>query len=490
MSGPALVAGLDFGGSSLKAWIAELATGEVRAAVTEATATARPHPYAAEFSPSDWWAAAGTAMRAAVALVDAPPSDFAGVTVASLRQGFVLVDGDRELAPGVLNSDRRGRDHLDRLRAEVGVEALYALTGHWPAPELTLPKLLDVQMRQPDVWRATATMLFVHDWALWRMSGAMATEVSYACAGQMADVGRRAWAVDLLEGLGLGSGFLAPLVEPATVVGRLTDGSLGLPPGLPVVAAGGDAQVASLGAGGLGDATVTVVAGSTTPLLAAVKGFPTDPERHPWVSTHLREDLWAAETNAGYTGMNFGWLAETTGRSVPELAALAGTSVPGARGITATIASPVWSEEVWARKPPSTVVGFTMAHGLADLARAFVEAHAYGVRANLEDLERAVGAPFERVLVTGGAARSRQFRQLLADVCGRALTVPDVPDAAAAGGTALVAQALGADHEPDHPPPVEVPPHPDEAYEEGHRRYVAVYASLLEHLPPEAYGSG
>ena len=151
MSGPALVAGLDFGGSSLKAWIAELATGEVRAAVTEATATARPRPYAAEFSPSDWWAAAGTAMRAAVALVDAPPSDFAGVTVASLRQGFVLVDGDRELAPGVLNSDRRGRDHLDRLRAEVGVEALYALTGHWPAPELTLPKLLDVQMRQPDV---------------------------------------------------------------------------------------------------------------------------------------------------------------------------------------------------------------------------------------------------------------------------------------------------------------------------------------------------
>lgn len=486
----AVVAGLDFGGSSLKAWVADLATGAVRAAVTEATATERPRPYAAEFSPAGWWATAGSAMRAAVERSGAAPTDFVAVTAASLRQGFVLIDGERELAPGVLNSDRRGRDHLDRLRAEVGVEALYALTGHWPAPELTLPKLLDVQAHQADVWSATRTMLFVHDWALWRMSGATTTEVSYACAGQLADVGRRAWAVDLLDALGLGSAFLAPMVEAATVVGTLGDGSLGLPLGIPVVAAGGDAQVASLGAGGLAPGTVTIVAGSTTPLQAAVAGFPVDPERHPWVSTHVRDDLWAAETNAGYTGMNFGWLAATAGRTVAELAELAHTSVPGARGITATIASPVWSEEVWSRKPPSTVVGFTMAHGLADVARAFVEAHAYGVRANLEDLERAVGAPFDRILVTGGAARSEQFRQLLADVCGRSLLVPDVEDSAAAGGTALVARALGAEHDPQRPPPVRVDPRHDDAYEEGHRRYLAVYGSLLDHLPPEAYGSG
>jgi sugar (pentulose or hexulose) kinase len=485
-----LVAGLDFGGSSLKAWVADLATGVVRAAATVSTATDRPRPYAAEFSAGTWWTAAGSAMREAVAKAGADPSDYVAVTATSLRQGFVLTDGERELAPGVLNSDRRGRDHLDRLRREIGVEPLYALTGHWPAPELTLPKLLDVEARQPELWAAARTMLFVHDWALWRLSGVATTEVSYASAGQMADVGGRAWAVDLLDALGLGTHLLAPLVEAATVVGVLTDESLGLPSGIPVVAGGGDAQVAAMGAGGMAPGTVSVVAGSTTPLQAAVAEFPIDPQRHPWVSTHLRQDLWAAETNAGYTGMNFGWLATTTGRSVADLAALADTSVPGARGITATIASPVWSEEVWARKPPSTVVGFTMAHSLADVARAFVEAHAYGVRANLEDLERAVGSPFDRVLLTGGPARSERFRQLVADVCGRTLTVPDVADSAAAGGTALVARALGAEHVPEHPPPVEVAPEPDDAYEEGHQRYLAVYRALLDHLPPEAYGSG
>lgn len=483
-----LVAGLDFGGSSLKAWVADLETAEVRSAVTEPTETQRPRPYVAEFVAGDWWEAAGRAMRAAVEAAGAEPGEYVAVTATSLRQGFVLIDGEHELAPGVLNSDRRGADHLDTLRRAVGVEPLYALTGHWPAPELTLPKLLDVAARHPGVWRAARTMLFVHDWALWRMSGAVTTEVSYASAGQMADVANRAWATGLLEELGLGTAFLAELVEPATVVGTLTDSSLGLPLRIAVVAAGGDAQVASLGAGGLVPGTVSVVAGSTSPLQAAVAGFPVDPLRHPWVSTHLLADLWAAETNAGYAGMNFGWLAATTGRTVAELAELATASVPGARGITATVASPVWSEEAWARKAPSTLVGFTMAHDLADVARAFVEAHAYAVRANLDDLERAVGAAFVEVLVTGGAARSPWFRQLLADVSGRRLVVPDVSDSAAAGGAALVARAVGAEHRPPPRPAVEVVPMADDGYEDGHNRYLAVFGAMQEHLPAEAYG--
>lgn len=485
-----LVAGLDYGGSSLKAWVADLETGAVLSAVTEPTETARPRPYAAEFSPAAWWAATGAAMRSAVEAVGQPPAAYAGVTVTSLRQGFVLVGAGTELGPGVLNSDRRGSRHLDTLRTRIGVEPLYALTGHWPAPELTLPKLLDVAHEQPELWAATDRLLFVHDWALWRMSGEAVTEMSYACAGQMADVGRRSWATDLLDELGLGSSRLAPLVEPAAVVGRLTDATLGLPLGIPVISAGGDAQVASFGAGGMVPGTVCVVAGSTTPLQAAVSSFPVDPLRHPWVSTHLQPDLWVAETNAGYAGMNFGWLAATTGRTATELSDLAAESVPGARGITATVASPVWSEESWATKAPSTLVGFTMAHGPADVARAFVEAHAYAVRANIDDLERAVGGgSFERVLLTGGAARNPDFRQLLADVTRRTMSVPEVADSAACGGVALVARALGADHRPPLPHTVVVEPRPDEAYEVGHRRYVAVFDALQAHLPPEAYGS-
>ncbi|MGI8778397.1 MAG: FGGY family carbohydrate kinase, partial [Acidimicrobiales bacterium] len=89
----AVVAGLDYGGSSLKAWVADLETGQVLSAVTAPTETVRPRPYAAEFSPADWWAASGAAMRAAVEGGGREEGEDGGNTTEWLRQRFVLAGG-------------------------------------------------------------------------------------------------------------------------------------------------------------------------------------------------------------------------------------------------------------------------------------------------------------------------------------------------------------------------------------------------------------
>jgi xylulokinase len=111
----------------------------------------------------------------------------------------------------------------------------YPTTGHWPAPELTLPKLLAVRAEEPQRWAATRRVLFLHDWLVARMTGVHATEVSYACAGGMADVAARGWARELLQDSGIGRAMLAPTVEAGTIVGELLDG-WGPPATLPVVA--------------------------------------------------------------------------------------------------------------------------------------------------------------------------------------------------------------------------------------------------------------
>ncbi len=479
-----LAAGLDIGGSSVKAWVAELG-GTVLAQSTRPLVTSRPAHHAAELDPGSWWAASREALAAAVGEARRPPGDYAGVTASSLRQGFVLTDGSTELGPGVLNSDRRGASQLDRLRADVGSEALYRTTGHWPAPELTLPKLLHVAATEPQRWAATRRVLFLHDWALWRLSGEEATEASYASAGQLADVGGRRWAGDLLDAVGLGTDRLAPLVEAGTVVGRLRDADLGLPPGLPVIAGGGDTQLAAMGAGGLADGVVTVVAGSSTPVQAAVAAPPDDPLRHPWVSTHLAPQRWAVETNAGYPGTMAAWLAGLTGSDVGALWACAGRSRPGAAGVTAVVAAPEWSEAAWATKAPQAVLGLTPATTGDDLARAFVEAHAFAVRANLADLERVLGGPATTVVVTGGGARHAGLPRLLADVLGRHVTVPELAQPAALAGAALVARACGAGGGGELPgPPARMVPAGDPApYAEPYERYVQAHAALRAHLP-------
>ena len=480
----ALAAGLDVGGSAVKAWVAEVG-GTVVAEAAEPVVTSRRRRHVAELDPQAWWAAARRSLRSAVDQAGRPPGDYAGVTASSLRQGFVLTDGTVELGPGVLNSDRRGADQLGRLRRQVGVDALYRTTGHWPAPELTLPKLLHLAGAEPERWRATRRVLFIHDWVLWRLSGTARTEVSYASAGQMADVARRCWASDLLDGVGLGTGRLAPLVESGTVVGHLADTEVGLPPGLPVVAGGGDTQLAAMGAGGLGDGVVTVVAGSSTPVQAATATPPDDPWRHPWVSTHLDPHRWAVETNAGYPGTMLAWLAGLVGCDPAAVWEQAASSRPGAGGVTAVVAVPTWSEEAWAVKAPNTVLGVTPSTTAGDVARAFVEAHAYAVRANVADLERVLGARAARVVLTGGGARRPALARLLADVMGRRVSVPSVAQPAALAGAALVARAVGLGGSPPGHDGEVVPAGDPAPYDEPYRRYLQAHAALRRHLPED-----
>ncbi len=479
-----LVAGLDFGGGAVKACVADVERGEVLALAQEPTETQHPAPGRAEFDPDAWWQSAAAAMRAAVARAARPKDDYAAVSVTSLRQGYVLLAEDRELAPGVVNADRRGADHLERVREAIGRERLYEVTGHWSAPQLTLPKLLEEQ-RRGRLERAR-TMLFVHDWALWRLCGERVSEPSMASAGQLLDVQRRTWATDILEALDLDPAMLPALVDAGARVGRLRDLELGLPSGLDVIAGGGDTQLAATGAGGLAEGVVSVVAGTTTPLQASTAAFPRDPEQHPWVSAHLRPDRWAAETNAGYTGMSLDWFARISGTSVETLADEAATSAPGANGVTAAVTARIWSEETWSSRAPGGLIGFEPGHVRADVARAFIEAHAYGIRGNLEDLERATGTPARRVCLLGGAARSRTFTQLVADVTGRPIgrVASDYP----AGRTfAWLAASADADPATAAEPPAfigdTIEPRDSDALEEGYMRYIAAGEALRGALP-------
>lgn len=420
-----LVAGLDVGGSSVKAWVAD-AEGVVHAEAVHALPTLRPTPHRVELDPAVWEAICRQALVEVAAA--APAGDWLGVTVSTLRQGFVLLDAAGEpLGRGVLNSDRRGAPHAEVLAGT------HALTGHWPAPELTLPKLLAVQAEEPERWAATRRVLFLHDWLIALMTGVHATEVSYACAGGMADVAARRWAVDLLAECGIGTDRLAPVVEAGFVVGELGDG-WGLPATLPVVAGCGDTQLAAMGVGGLADGVLTVVAGSSTPVQAATAAPVVDPLGRPWVSTHAQRGLWAAEGNAGYPGAFSGWW----GGMAP------GAEVARDHGLLAVTAAPYWSQETWQVKPPASLLGLRPDTTEADVRGALLEAHAFAVRGNVEDLERALGRRAEAVVVCGGAAADGQLPRLIAEVLGREIHWAAGGSAAAGAGAVLVARAVGA----------------------------------------------
>ena len=454
-----LVAGLDVGGSSVKAWVQQV-DGALLSSVTVPT-TALRDGFRVEFEPAGWLAACREALTCAVAGVD---GEWCGLTVSSLRQGFVLLGAaGQPLGNGVLNSDRRGGPYTSVLTDRHG------LTGHWPAPELTLPKLLAVQAEEPDRWARTRRILFLHDWLIACLTGLHVTESSYACAGGMADVAARTWAVDLLESVAIRLDLLAPIVEAGTLVGPLLEG-WGLPAGTPVVSGCGDTQLAAMGAGGLAPGVVTIVAGSSTPVAAAVAAPLHDPLGHPWISTHARPDLWVLEGNAGYPGSFSGWWDELgpTGVSVD----------PG--GVLAITAVERWSQATWERKPPWSLVGLSPDTTGAHIRRALLEAHAFSIAGSVEDLNRLV--ELDEVVVTGGAASDGALPSLLADVLGRAIRWDRLPSAAAAG-TALVSAAVGGPSVVPALPEIAFPAGDPTAFASRRGRWIEAVEALREALP-------
>jgi sugar (pentulose or hexulose) kinase len=76
-------------------------------------------------------------------------------------------------------------------------------------------------------------------------------------------------------------------------------------------------------------------------------------------------------------------------------------------------------------------------------ARAIEEAAAYSARRSAEILTELLGVRLGEAILTGGAARSTLWPQILADVLGLAVRVPAITESAAAGAAAVAGLAVG-----------------------------------------------
>ena len=460
----------------------------------------RQAPYRAEFEPRRWWEAILAAMAEAVAMAGRRVEDYLGVTVTSLRQGFVLLDEDHQpLSPGVLNYDRRGADYCDEVSSRMPLGTLYDLTGHWHAPELTLPKLLWFRSERPAVWDKVSHFLFVHDWVLFRLCGELATNSTMVCAGQMADVGARDWARDMIASLGLPVEMLPPVCEGGAVLGELDAeiaAVIGLAEGTPVHVGGGDAQFGCLGVGGMKPGSAVVVGGSTTPVILTTEEPLSDPLRYPWVSTQLRPGLWAAETNAGHTGMIYKWFRDTFAQTQVDdavsrglgpyvaLNELAAETPIGSAGLLVIAPNPRWSQETWQCKAPYSFHNLQLSHNIGHVARAIMEAVCYGVRGNVEQLQRAADRAFDALLFTGGISGVPLWAQMMADVLGQPVHAPQVREASVSAGAQLVLWGQGSDELLPLPPQTTYDPDLEhtEQYSQYFHRYVEVFEKMQEHF--------
>ncbi|WP_244635981.1 xylulokinase [Chthonobacter albigriseus] len=442
-----LVIGIDASTTAVKA----IAFARDGSPVCEKRATyplSKPAPGYFEQDPEDWWTALSTATRELAAAVG--PHRIAALAIGHQRETFALLDEEgRALRPAILWIDERSRPQVAALSARVGRDRLRQISGKPPDPTPALFAIEWLRQNEPDRLAAAFAVADVHAFLSWRLTGERVSSLSSADPLGLVDLERGVWSDELVSLVGLRPDQLPRIAQPGTVVGELTAeaaAQTGLDAGLPLVAGGGDGQLAGLGAGALDEGSAYLALGTSI-----VSGMVSD--------RYCTSD--AYRTLSSPTGVGF--MAETVIRSgmtlvdwaarlvrgnadpetLAELATLATAVPPGSEGIMVV---PYWAGMMnpdWDDAARGIIVGLMLSHRPEHLFRAVMEGIAFEQSLSTAALEESIGRRAERFVVSGGGTRSPLLMAIMAAALERPLVTSAVPEAVALGSGILAAVASG-----------------------------------------------
>ncbi|HMD46012.1 MAG TPA: FGGY family carbohydrate kinase [Acidimicrobiales bacterium] len=449
---------IDFGTSLTKVAIWD-ADGLVTLARAELTTT-RPELGWAEQEAFGWWTSVVVACAEARA---AAPGAFGAVEVlgcSGARQTFVPVNAGAEpLGRALVWSDRRAGAEAAELAAECGGQAaVRALTGVPLDAGSVAAKVAWLERHEPSRLAASDWLLTPRDLVVWRLTGELATDTTQASRSGLYDLDG-----SVVDGLaGAARCRLAPVVPPDTVIGRLRAvpaASLGLAPGIPVVIGAGDRQCEVIGAGA--SAAHPMVSWGTTANVSVPQSVRPDPLPDGLVLSRSADGGWLLEGGLSAAGSLLAWLGQLVGRDPAELARLATTSGPGARGVVAVpwldgARAPWWSERARAG-----FVGLGAAHDAGDLARAAVEAVAWEVARCLAAVVAGGADPPVGLTLAGAGATLGVWTHVLTSVTGLPAERRRSGEAASAGAAVLAGRAAGSPVDLDRIDPVDAELAPD-----------------------------
>jgi len=440
MSDPLLL-GIDLGTASAKAGLFTPAGRRV-ALATAAYSYRVPHPGWAEMDAEDWWEATCRLVRALLAQAGARPESVAAIGVSGQVPTLLPVDGaGRPVGPAILWLDTRSEVEAQEIADRLGRESCERIGGNRIHPYYLGPKLLWFMRHHRDVFLRTKRLLQSHSYPVLRLTGEVVTD--YSCGALCAplyDGPARAWAGRICNALDISTDLLPSLCPAQALAGTVTRAAAeatGLCPGTPVAVGGGDFACSTLGAGVLEEGEACLMLGTAGNLIMPLKEPCFDPRLIN--SHHVGCDRFLA-LGGVLSGAVIEWCRATLGAeesSFGRLEAEAAAVPPGAEGLLLLPHLQGTRSPTWNVRARGVLFGLSLHHGRGHLYRATLEGIGFSLRQCLAVMEER-GFRLTEIVAVNGGARSRLWRQILADILGVPLVyAPE--DAGAPGGAAILA---------------------------------------------------
>lgn len=448
--------GLDNGGTTTKAALFDRSGAEICVASTS-TDMLTPKPGFVERDMEEMWQANCRVIQEVLSRSGAEPQDIAGLGICGHGKGLYLWGkDDRPVRGGIISTDNRAYAYATGWQQDGTEDAAFAYTCQHIMACQPVPLLAWIRDNEPENYRNIRWVFGCKDYVRFRLTGEARAELTDSSGTGLLNLHTRGYDEAILKLFGL-TGIqdaLPPLCGSTEICGHVTAEAArqcGLLPGTPVIGGMFDIDACALGVGVTDPSRLCMIAGTWSineyprpePVLDGSvrmnslfclpeyylieESSPTSAGNNEWFVKQLLPETARAARAGGrtiYDEMNQ-WVAEIPPEEfVPIFLPfiMASNVHPNAKG---------------------TFVGISANHTRRHLARSVYEGIAFCHRHHIDQLMRSRAEPPVSVRMAGGAANSRVWVQMFADILQLPVETVTVNETGALGCAIAVAAAVG-----------------------------------------------
>ncbi|SFD89356.1 gluconate kinase, FGGY family [Lentibacillus persicus] len=448
--------GVDIGTTSTKAVLYQK-SGEVIADHTINYPLHTPNTLVAEQDPQEIFNAVLMTVRESMRKSNISPEQLQFISFSSAMHSLIALDNEGELLTNSITwADTRAADHARKIKEEHNGHEIYLRTGTPLHPMSPLAKLVWMKEEKPDMFNKAAKFISIKEYVFLKLFGKYVVDYSIASATGLFNLTTLDWDEEALNLAGISRDQLSAIVPTTHQLTGAYEEHLTymkINADIPFVIGASDGVLSNLGVNAIEEGVIAVTIGTSGAIRTVYNEPKTDPKGRIFCYA-LTENHWVIGGPVNNGGIILRWLRDEFAAAEVEtakrlsldpydvLTKMASGVNAGSDGL---IFHPFLKGErapLWDANARGSFFGLSIHHKKEHMVRAVLEGTLYNLYSVLLALEELTGEP-QSIQATGGFARSETWRQMMADIFDKPVTVPESFESSCLGAVVLGMYAIG-----------------------------------------------
>ena len=393
----------------------------------------------------DWWQSSVSAVRQVAEALGERVREVTALSTSSQGGSMLALDENYvPLTDALTWMDRRAQGEADEMSERFGTR-IYRKCGWRSAASDCAAKLVWLRRNAPEIFARSAHFMTTEEYINYRLCGENVTDPTGAGIMRLYNINDGAWDAEMLEYTGIKEKQLPRVVHCGELVGTLTPAAadaMGLCTGIRVYCGAHDQYCASLGSGAVSPGDILLATGTAWVIFGVTDTLCFN-DRFIAPGIHPIDGRFGAMATLSGVGAAVDNHARVIGVELREVDKIAATRRNNAKHLLCCPCPPGRTFLEHRSGCCENTYGRLDSHDEYDVALAMMEGAAFEVSMVIESFRAAGVVGQGSLIMSGGAARSELWRDIVENVVGAELLLPMEADTPALGAAMIAAVYSG-----------------------------------------------